>query len=306
EVDMVVALSWVDKQFDLREKFNEAKEKLASVGWQNLEDKIILSACKARLDRKLINSDAEKTSEALKEQPEIITEITKNLIRVTQFLNQYCGIQSPQILPYQNQIVILAEAFRIQPEFNKEIQQQLQDWFWFTAYTELFNGIKENGIQEALDTVRAIVKAEKKDYRYSTTIEPLGKRFNFRAARAKLLLLRLAELEPIDFKGKSINVRALLSVHGKDAVLRLFNNNSAPENCFIFKPKQRFDFRDYLLKNNQWDTDFLQRHAISKSAAQALQQGNENEFLSERRQTLIEIEKAFIKPLGLDYHASAI
>ena len=57
-----------------------------------------------------------------------------------------------------------------------------------------------------------------------------------------------------------------------------------------------------LEPGENWTNDFLHSHAISKIAAQALKQSDYHKFLLERRQTLIELEKYFIQPLGLDYY----
>ncbi|RKZ77256.1 MAG: hypothetical protein DRQ57_00785 [Gammaproteobacteria bacterium] len=311
-VDMVAALSW-SKDFDLKEKIREVQEKLADVDWAELDEKLILSACKAILELEIYKANAETTSKKIKKNPKILDEVAKNFIQVAKFL-QDCGIYSPQMLPYGYQSVLLEEAIRANPLPNDTVFQELKNWLWRTAYTEEFSGINEASMQRALDNILSLAKGE--IYEIGTLKEkivPFPKQFHFKSSRAKLLALRLAELKPRHIDGTLLKAGELLGLHGNYAIIRLNSNYpSIPENCFIFELKEASKFRNYLLNNrlNQdslfpslgdWDKDFLDSHAISKIAAQALKQGDYEKFLSERRKTLIKLEKSFIQPLGLDY-----
>jgi len=302
DVDMVAALTW-NEQFDLKEKIVDVQEKLAEVSWQTLDEKLILSACRAILGIELYKANADETSKKLKENPQILDKVVANFIQVAKFLQQ-CGIDTPQMLPYSYQSVLLAEAIRENPSFNEELSQKLQNWLWRTAYTETFSGINETNMQRALDNILSLVKGDVYHIgKIEEKIAPLPKQFNFRSSRAKLLALRLVELKPQDINGKILNIRKLLGSQGRYVILRLISRySSATENCFLVEPEKFSEFRNYLLKPTEtWSLDFLRSHAISEVAAQALQQGDYDRFLAERRNTLIELEKSFIQPLGLDY-----
>ncbi|GEM_PF-877486 len=312
EVDMVAALTW-GETFDLREELNKIKDRLVVVGWGTLEDKFILAACKTRLSVSISdkisisNADADETSKGLKANPAIINEVAEDLVKVAEFLSNHFGIKSPELLPYSYQAIFLVEAIHQVYLFeNKDVIEQLKRWFWYTSYTEEFNGIKERGLQEVLEEVLSLAHAKTSFRSGKNKINSLPKRFDFRAARAKLVLLRLAELQPHHVtKGEATGseVAELLAVHGKNAVIRVFPSNSSPENCFIVSPKDHPAFRHRLLEQTKWSNAFLKSHAISKEAAYALKQGDYDKFLEERRKTLIEMEKAFIQPLGLDYES---
>jgi len=300
-VDMVAALSW-SEHFDLKEKIQEVQDKLAEVGWEKLDDKLILSACKAVLGLEIYKANADITSKKIKENPEILDDVAKNFIQVAKFLKQY-GIYSPQMLPYGYQSVLLAEAIRVNPSSNETVSQELKNWLWRTAYTEEFSGINEANMQKALEEILSL--ANGKNYKIGTLtdkIAPFPKQFHLKSSRAKSLVLRLAELKPQQIDGKLLEVGELLASRGFHAIVRLFPKNQSPENCFIVKPEISSQFKAYLLNPIEtWEPDFLRSHAISEAAAQALKQGNYAKFLLERRNTLIELEKSFIQPLGLDY-----
>jgi len=294
DVDMVAALSW-SEQFDLREKMEEVREKLGEVGWETLEDKLILSACRAALGLNLYEANAEETSQLIKDHPQILEEVANHLIRTAQFLAKYCGIYSPNLLPYTYQSVLLTEALRGNPRPNDAITQELKNWWWRTAYTERFSGINEAGMQRALEEILDLAQGQSyHSGKLKEKIAPLPKNFNFASARAKLLVLRLAELKPQSQDGIVLN-------HGSQAMFRLIRGNSIPGNCFLVEPVNSSKFRNYLLKPTDWHEDFLKSHAISPTAAHALKQDDYSKFLEERRKTLIDLEKAFIEPLGLDY-----
>jgi hypothetical protein len=301
EVDMVTALTW-GENFDLREEMEKVKERLEKLGWKTLENKLILSAGRIVLNLERHQAGAENTSKAIKKNPRIFKEVTPILIRVVQFLAK-CGIHSPKMLPYGYQLVLLVAVFRSNPHPNEEISQQLKWWLWRTAYLEKFSGINEANLQKALDDIRNLAKGETPVRGELTDkITPLPKRFILgTSSRAKLLALRWAERDPLDITGKSIDAGILLGLHGKEAILRFRSNNSSPENCFIVEPINSSKFRNYLLKPTDWHEDFFNSHAISPTAAHALKQGDYDNFLQERRKTLIDLEKEFIQPLGLDY-----
>jgi hypothetical protein len=117
------------------------------------------------------------------------------------------------------------------------------------------------------------------------------------------LALRLAELKPQNLERKPFKVGQLLGNQGRHAIQRLIpGKSSVTENCFIVEQKAFSQFRNDLLNPTKtWADDFLHSHAISERAATALKQGDYERFLSERRNTLIELEKNFIEPLGLYY-----
>jgi hypothetical protein len=302
ELGMITALNQIE-QFDLQAKILDIQEKLFKVGWETLDDKWILSACKASLELDLCQANVDDMSYELKEDPEMLDEVADSFIQVAQFL-QTCGIYTPQMLPYSYQSVLLAEAFRTNPSPNNAVLKALSLWLWRTAYTEELSGLNDANMQRALEEILSIANGEVYPVdNLKEKIAPLPKRFNFNASRAKLLASRLAELKPQAINGEPLPVGELLGLQGKNTILRLLPNLSSPENCFIVEPKAFFQFRDYLLKTETktWETDFLRSHAISDAAAQALKHRSYDQFLSERRQTLIELEKSFIQPLGLDY-----
>jgi hypothetical protein len=173
-------------------------------------------------------------------------------------------------------------------------------------------------------------------------IKPLPKLFDSQTVRAKLLILRLAELRPqhvpISVSGPQVKVRyretkqselkpqqdipghpgptrtrylntkQLLKERGMEAAGRLIFSSQltdkslyrAPENLFIVDNLRKFQDRLVYWKST-FSEDFLNSHAISPTAAHALKQGDYDNFLQERRKTLIDLEKRFIQPLGLDY-----
>jgi hypothetical protein len=300
DLDMVAALIW-SKEFDLREKILEVQEKLAQVGWEKLDEKFILSACRGILGLALYKANAEETSNKLKKNPKILDEVASNLIKVAKFLKA-CGIFSPKVLPYNYQSVLLAEAMRVNPCPNDAVSQELKNWLWRSAYTEAFIGINEINMANAVKEIISFANGKVYKTGIKEKIAPLPKGFNFKSSRAKLLALRLAELIPQAVNGKPLKVGELLGLHGHYAILRLISTSSAPENCFIVEPQAYSQFKNYLLNSQtNWGNDFLRSHAISEKAAQALKVGDYKNFWSERRKTLIELEKEFIEPLGLDY-----
>jgi hypothetical protein len=305
EFDMVATLIGRDV-FDLNAEMLKVREKLIEVGWGTLEDKFILSACRATLGLEFYKANVKATSQKLRDKPEILDEVTANLIRAARFLAQHCGIQSPEMLPYGYQSVLLSEALRVNPRPTKKVSQQLKNWLWRTAYTEELSSINEANLPRVLKQILKLAHGHAYTIGKAKMAPfPKNLNFNFSTARAKLLILRLAELKPQYSSGKPLEVGKLLALFGSRAILRLLPDYaSVPENCFIVEPTDISKFRKTLLKPTKpWNEALFVSHAISNEAAQALKGGDYKKFLSLRQQKLIEIEKSFVKALGLDYES---
>jgi hypothetical protein len=299
DVEMVAALSW-NQPFDFQAKITRVQEKLAEVGWETLDEKLILSACRANLELDLYEANADDTRQELQENSTIFDEVTANLIRVAKFL-QACGIYTPQMLPYSYQSVLLAEAIRANPSFNETVAQLLKNWLWRTAYAEAFTGINTVKLEDMLEEILMLAGEQQNALLETENIAPFPSQFRFYSSRGKLLALRLAELKPQAINGKPLNAGKLLGLQGHFVIRQLISGYSSPENCFIVEPQAISQFRNYLLNpSDSWPNDFLVSHAISEAAARALKQSDYETFLAERRNTLIELEKAFIQPIGLD------
>lgn len=213
---------------------------------------------------------------------------------------------SPQLVPYGYQIVLLTEAMRINSQPTDEIIESLRRWLWRTAYTGYFSGARDSDVRKALEVVRGLARGSELTAQ-EEIVDTLPNRFDYRAARSKLIVLRLAEQRPQNSVGIPLDTRTVLNAYNARAILQLIAGSkvadksaSGPVNRFIVSPDEGRAFRQNLLSAAA-NESFLKSHAISPAAAAALDREDYQGFLALRRQTLIELERAFVEPLGLRY-----
>lgn len=308
---MVAALTYKGEEFDLAALMEQAQEELTEIGWDSLDEKYILATIRAHKGLPVASPNAEATSKALRKNPELVKEATLNLKSAANFLRDDCGLPSPQMLPYSFQAVVLAEAFRETPKPSSAARSELLKWFWRTSYTAYFLGARDKEMNNALRDTHKLAKGERLEGTdgFQVKIEPLPSRHDFRNARSKTFLLRLADLSPLGYDGQPFDAKACLASHGPRAAIQLLAPResdlpgySGPENRFLVQPEKAHAFRDCLMKGpGVPSAAVLASHALDADTVVVLRRKDFQQFLQMRRRRLLEIEADFVKNLGLVY-----
>jgi hypothetical protein len=257
-----------------------------------------------------VSPDADSTSKAITDNHHLLDEATANLRGAAEFLRTFCGVPSPQLLPYSYQAVVLAEAFRNASDTTL-ITNALARWFWQTSYLAYFLGARYNDVNDALKEIRELARSGKITFKgaLSGVVEALPRRHDFRNARSKTFLLRLAALKPQPHDGTAFDATKSLGEHEARAAVQLITSGgmtaehySGPENRFIVEPEKVAAFRNLLLEGG--DTlpqAFQASHALTEEAVLALRKKDYGRFLSLRRSQLLKLEEEFVKGLDLQY-----
>lgn len=308
EIHMVNALTWTS-QFDLVMQVGELKEQvLVKLGWGDLDDDLLLKACKAALGLDLYEESVDELSKRIKANPQVLQESVENIARAAHFLREHCHVDGPAVLPYSMQLVLLADAFRQVPEPDEGTLALLGDWFWMTTYGELFAGISGGRLQRVGEELRKSLRRKVLTWPGAAPFRrrPLGARFDMRGARGRALALRLAEAKPLDSSGKEIPAPTILAREGVKALIHLVPRNELPEgetdlyaspaNRLLVRPEDASGVRQLILRGPV-DKEFLRSHIISPAAQKALRQGSPEKFLRLRMKELEALEERFIAPV---------
>lgn len=331
ELHMVHALSW-SPQFDLQERLEEAKARyLAPVGWQDLDDDRVLDTCKAALGLDVYKAPEDRLAEDLRKDPCVLEEAVQRLAQVARLLQAECGVWVPSLLPYGLQAVALAEALRANRAPDAEMKQFLIDWFWLSSFTELFAGLSGARVQIVLNELyqmtlqRLPLTGQALWSRKWPLARPdLPTRYDNRQARAHLLVLQLARLQPRGPDGVPIDIPQHLRSHGTRALCRMLPRraqhqtlSSSPASRFFFPEEDASQLRE-LIDAPLWPLwrntseplqehkylllgQFCESHLVSEEARQALYEGNETEFLRRRLASLNDMEEHFFNSLAARY-----
>ena len=337
EVHMVSALTWTP-EFDLNERMKEIKTELGEVGWEDLEEKMILNTCKAFLDLDIYNAEAQAIKKALRERPEVLDKSTRAIKGAARFLREQCKVYGPVTLPYSLQIVLLADALQIATDgFKRELRSDLsaaiKSWFWLTTYGEHFSGISAGRLAKTVEHLRKVVKDGAKPEPPEMVQEvSWPRRFNLRTARSRAFALRLADLQ-VEYAATHFDPHQLLEEHGRSAVPTLVTAKElpgpafeGPENRILVHPKEVTNVRRLLrgrpagidlqvFENHGIDNaaaenlgplgidlQLYESYGIDGIAAEMLIAGELSEFLDSRRLMLALMEREFVESLGLSYN----
>lgn len=195
ELHMLHALT-LSNDFHLIDRLEDLREKLINVGWQTLDDELLLRTIKASLELDIYKALPEVVGKKLRSSPGEISRLATTAEDVASFLWAFARIPSPEFVPYGVQIIGLCEYFRnLSGDIQPEAAHELISWLWRTTYYEVFTGMSGDKVNAQIGLLRSAAKtgdpgAIKYALPFLRSI-PQKKRFDFRAARSRALVTQL-------------------------------------------------------------------------------------------------------------------
>lgn len=307
-VHMVAALTWTSG-FDLGERLAAVREDvLAPEGWGSFEDKLLLSACKVNLGLDLLEGNADEIARRINNRKEVIEDTTLHVVRAAQFLREHCQLGSPRLVPYSYIPVMLAEAFRLNPEPSDVVLGQLIRWFWWVCYAYFPISANSSRLRRALELVRGIARSEEVDLEPIEQLDPIPTRFDFRLARCKLLSLIMAEerrkVGNEQGTGRWASADDLLATRGYEALQNLYTREQltgelyrSPANRVLVASEKLEELREQLTTQEENDDD-LRGFVITDYAWLAYKDEAPEAFIEQRLEALHGLEQELGRRMG--------
>lgn len=236
-VDLMRAATW-SQDFDLIDGIKSIQDELEEKGFENIDRKVVLRSLSAAtgggFSADSISSQLRKhTPQELQIGVDDTREAYK---RAVDFLATQIQIPNADVLPYSNQLVVLAETFRQIPKPTATQFQAITKWFWRTSHSEYFGGWDTGMMGRDLLAITSFANGTTDieiDARQPSATTWLEKTFRLNNAHSKLLGIILGHCRPLDLlTGQRIEVKKAL----------------AWENSKEF---HHFFPRDFLLKQGQ-------------------------------------------------------
>lgn len=302
---MIHALTW-SPTFDLFGHLENLKqEHLAKVGWAEMDDDRILDACAVALGLHASDRDVDALSRRLKNNYPIVEEVIHSIGSAAKFFLDKCFVPLPELVPFQEQLVLIVEAFRQNPSPTDAIQETLRAWFWISTYAELFSGSsKYRKITLATADVRQMAinghPQWSQDGKFERRNLPPG--IDFRTARGKAFTIRLAmHAHEHRLNDNLPTPQDLLSSLGTYAVRRVVagvekHNHGSPGNCFVVSQQEQGRlYRELRGQQSAPRTVALcKQHIVSPTAQKLLLNQRHDEFVEQRRRDLDQWERDFM------------
>lgn len=220
-VDLMRAATW-SPDFDLVDAIDSLLVTLQDKEFGGIDRRIVLRNISASagggfsaesIDQ-LRNYALPEKVEALKDA---IAKTEEAYKRTVDFLSTEIGINNANVIPYSNQITVLAEIFRRVPTPNSKQHKAIVEWFWKTSLSGYFSGWNTGMMATDLATIKEFANGQKdrltfQPRRDDTPDVWLNRQFRSNNAHTKLFAIILAHNEPVNLlTGKKIDTSLALS-----------------------------------------------------------------------------------------------
>ena len=169
--------------------------------------------CRQLQNRPLVANLRNHDAATLKSAASETEEAYKNSV---DFFKTEINIPSDSVIPYQNQIVVLTEIFRLLPRPTADQFSEIKKLFWRTTLSGYFAGWNTGNMGTDLKSIQAFGKGDIKTIEF-TYLKPRSdiwskKVFRVNNAHAKALAITMGYFKPIDIlNGQNIDVSKALA-----------------------------------------------------------------------------------------------
>ncbi len=215
-VDLMRAATW-SPDFDLIDSIDGILSELSSKGFGGVDRKVVLRSLSAAagggFSVESIDALRHHSPDILKQAAARTEEAYR---RAVDFLVTHIRVESAEILPYKNQLTVLAEIFRLLPNPNAQQYQAINRWFWRTAVSGYFGGWNTGSMATDLVAIQQFAAGNTNEINMpiSKPNADIWQNRTFRSnnAHAKLLAIVLAHHHPIDLlTGQAIDISKALA-----------------------------------------------------------------------------------------------
>jgi hypothetical protein len=309
------------EKFRLSRHIDAILTEIARKGFGEIERVTVLYTILLRMDLDPFRTEWDQLAKdtqvsASAKLPEAIEASKGGLLRAVDFLREE-GIWNRRLLPYSMQLVGLAGFFSKQTRPASEGQKRLlRRWLWATAFTEVFGGLNPSRILVQLtDLYKNIPEQQDPESVEGIDLDvpahPFPERHDMRSARVRALLcamLRRPVLTPTSQEIKPEQMAQDILERGPDSLVKVcFSVPKTGKTSLSSSPANRvFDVGEgtpakkwILALGPRTSEEILRSHHISDEALQALVEGDHARFVTERSQTLMTLERAFMVEKGV-------
>lgn len=306
---MVSALTYrADQEQTLTDRITGIRESISDSGFGDIPAELVFQTIVA------ISGEDDVQGARWTALADRVGDILDNIVRRAEvvlrlavaFLRYEAGVPLAWLVPYPQQIMLLAAFFHHQPDPDRAQLRDLVRWFWGTSWSTTFVG--GNGFQtrRALHQMRAFAAGRAELSLRGQYAQPLPARFDTEDGRVRAFLLwELRNFgRRFGLDGEPIEVIDLLARSGPAAYRRVVTGvpeASSIANRIVLPTPPGVAVRDALLDlPPQQLATVVVSHAIPPAALARLVAGDRSGFIRERAAALIHLEREFIQETGVE------
>ena len=222
-VDLMRAATW-SVDFDLVETIDQrVLEKIGEKGFEEIDRKAVLRVLSSASNFSFSTGGIDRLRSLGADQLKSAAEDTVEAFKLaTDFLHDQLKIPNAVIVPYVNQVVVLAELFRQRPVLTAVQYVSLKQWFWRTTLSSYFSGWSSAQMDTDLAAITDFASENTVNLEIGDVAPPknIWRKRSFRAntSLSKLLGLLLTQKTPFDLvSGNEVKlVKALAWQNSKE------------------------------------------------------------------------------------------
>ncbi|MEO6846493.1 MAG: DUF262 domain-containing protein [Chthoniobacterales bacterium] len=216
-VDLMRAATW-SEEFDLVDTIDkQVLDKISEKGFDTIDRKAVLRVLSSASGFSFSTSGMDRLRNQTAQQLKDATVATVDAFRLaTDFLHDQLHIPNAEVVPYVNQIVILAELFREKPVLDKEQYSRVKNWFWQTTLSSYFSGWSSGQMDIDLHEIAKFASGNSKKLDIGATLPNANiwksRAFRSNTSLSKLLGLLLTQFGPRDLiTGQQLTLKQALA-----------------------------------------------------------------------------------------------
>jgi hypothetical protein len=313
ETHMMNAIAW-RSSFDLLERFAELRQNIDGHPlWQegdNLDDDVLLRVAKRLLGRDVYDEKVSEIAPQLRDGA-ILRRVGESMKRCADFLSAR-GLRNPRHIPYVMQLVVLGRAFDEERAPSAQALDNLEDWLWFTSYTEVFAKMVRGSVHKSLeDQALALAHGARPRAPSRTPLRKPLPRFDFRSTRSRALSWMFARRMMRHDQGEAADA---LAEAGSRALLQLATppprsmNVASNAALRVLCPPKQLEALRQAVRDATIDQKLRDAQVLSDAALHELQKKprDVSNFTTIRERELNELEdRNFRQLLGRLFSGSA-
>jgi len=297
-----------DKGFNLSDKIDEILEKLDEYSFSGIKRMSIFRSILAAAGKNIytkgrLNIFEDKNLNI----PEIVNNCEISLLKAVHFLKSDMQVPSDKFLPYNLQLIVFSEFFRLCPSPNENKKILLRQWFWVTSFVGLYTPNTSKNTQ-ILEEMKSFAVSDDENFKFQIVdfieqAQPFPNSFNFTSARVRAYVLFLLSLNPKSFEGQCL-ISDDYTKDGYKALHYLISKRNQLSNRILLGDVKYGFAKSYLIQDNSLlsitlTKEILDSHAITTEALQAIQSKDFDKFLEIREKELIKLEREFMNKNGV-------
>ncbi|GAB2622782.1 DUF262 domain-containing protein [Novilysobacter erysipheiresistens] len=208
-VDLMVAATW-SNGFDLNDVIQEIASVAEAANFGEVKDRIILRSISAATGGGINKEDIQRLRKY--DAPQLLSassDARRGVAHTIDFLNNRLGLRDFSRVPYAFQFTHLVEYFRLAGRADRQREDELVRWIWFTSVTRYFASANTGDISRDLDAIRAFANGASDRMYERGTIDItrfLFDKFNLRISTSISFTLLLSNMRPqLSVDGRAIN-----------------------------------------------------------------------------------------------------